>query len=226
MAEKIRLGLIGASVRGTWSARSHLPALRASDDIELTAVCTTRADSAEAARQAYGARLAFDDWREDGCLARDRRGRGRRARAVALRADQGGARSRQARLLRMAAGPHHRGGRRTGGTGPVARAENGGRVAGARRSGADAYEGAGRPGLCRRDHGGQSRPVARRRPDPPVAPHLAARRLARRQHADHRQRPHDRCDALRDRRFPLAVGGRRVHRRSNGSIPARIPGST
>src|SRR5437660_10570021 len=64
MAEKLRLGLIGASVRGTWSARSHLPALRASAGIELTAVCTTRADSAEAARQAYGARLAFDDWRK------------------------------------------------------------------------------------------------------------------------------------------------------------------
>jgi predicted dehydrogenase len=64
MADRIRLGLIGASVRGTWSARSHLPALRASSDIELTAVCTTRADSAEAARQEYGARLAFADWRE------------------------------------------------------------------------------------------------------------------------------------------------------------------
>jgi predicted dehydrogenase len=64
MAEKIRLGLIGASVTGTWSSRSHLPALRASADIELTAVCTTRADSAEAVRQAYGARLAFDDWRK------------------------------------------------------------------------------------------------------------------------------------------------------------------
>ena len=63
MADKIRLGLIGASVRGTWSARSHLPAVRASSDVELTAVCTTRADSAEAARQAWGARLAFDDWR-------------------------------------------------------------------------------------------------------------------------------------------------------------------
>ena len=63
MADKIRLGLIGASVRGTWSSRSHLPALQASADVELTAVCTTRADSAEAARQAYGARLAFDDWR-------------------------------------------------------------------------------------------------------------------------------------------------------------------
>jgi predicted dehydrogenase len=52
MAEKLRLGLIGASVRGTWSSRSHLPALQASADVELTAVCTTRADSAEAARQA------------------------------------------------------------------------------------------------------------------------------------------------------------------------------
>jgi predicted dehydrogenase len=64
MADKIRLGLIGASVRGTWSSRSHLPAVQASADVELTAVCTTRADSAEAARQAYGARLAFDDWRK------------------------------------------------------------------------------------------------------------------------------------------------------------------
>ncbi len=64
MADKIRLGLIGASVRGTWSSRSHLPAVRASADVELTAVCTTRADSAEAARQAYGARLAFDDYRK------------------------------------------------------------------------------------------------------------------------------------------------------------------
>jgi predicted dehydrogenase len=64
MANKLRLGLIGASVSGTWSARAHLPALRASADVELTAVCTTWADSAEAARQAWGARLAFDDWRK------------------------------------------------------------------------------------------------------------------------------------------------------------------
>ena len=63
MADKVRLGLIGASVRGTWSARAHLPALRASAQVELTAVCTTRAASAEAARQAWGARLAFDDYR-------------------------------------------------------------------------------------------------------------------------------------------------------------------
>jgi len=64
MADKIRLDLIGASVKGTWSARSHLPALQASTDVELTAVCTTKADSAEAARRAWGARLAFDDYRK------------------------------------------------------------------------------------------------------------------------------------------------------------------
>ncbi len=64
MADKIRLGLIGASVTGTWSSRSHLPAVRASSEVELTAVCTTRADSAEGARRAYGARLAFDDYRK------------------------------------------------------------------------------------------------------------------------------------------------------------------
>jgi predicted dehydrogenase len=63
MADKIRLGLIGASVTGTWSARAHLPAVRASSDVELTAVCTTKAESADAARRAWGARLAFDDWR-------------------------------------------------------------------------------------------------------------------------------------------------------------------
>ena len=51
-------------MKGTWSARSHLPAVQASPDIELTAVCTTKADSAEAARRAYGARFAFDDYRE------------------------------------------------------------------------------------------------------------------------------------------------------------------
>jgi predicted dehydrogenase len=61
MANRIRLGLIGASVKGTWSARSHLPALTVSDNFELTAVCTTKSSSAEAARHAYGARLAFDD---------------------------------------------------------------------------------------------------------------------------------------------------------------------
>jgi predicted dehydrogenase len=63
MAGKVPLGLIGASVKGTWSSRSHLPALQAHADVELTAVCTSKAETAEAARKAWGARLAFADYR-------------------------------------------------------------------------------------------------------------------------------------------------------------------
>jgi predicted dehydrogenase len=63
MADKIRLGFVGANVRATWASQSHFPALLASPDVELTAVCTTRPESAEEARQALGATLAFHDVR-------------------------------------------------------------------------------------------------------------------------------------------------------------------
>ena len=63
MANKVRLGFVGANVNSTWASQSHFPALLASPDIELTAVCTTRPESAEAARQAFGAKLAFHDFR-------------------------------------------------------------------------------------------------------------------------------------------------------------------
>jgi predicted dehydrogenase len=64
MVKKIRLGFVGANVRSTWSSQSHFPALRASPDVELTAVCTTRPETAEEARQTFGAKLAFHDFRE------------------------------------------------------------------------------------------------------------------------------------------------------------------
>jgi predicted dehydrogenase len=63
MAHKIRLGFVGANVRATWASQSHFPALLASADVELTAVCTTRPESAEEACQALGAQLAFHDFR-------------------------------------------------------------------------------------------------------------------------------------------------------------------
>jgi predicted dehydrogenase len=63
MADKIRLGFVGANVRSNWASQSHFPALLASPDIELTAVCTTRPESAEEARRAFGAQLAFHDYR-------------------------------------------------------------------------------------------------------------------------------------------------------------------
>ncbi|HEX3169086.1 MAG TPA: gfo/Idh/MocA family oxidoreductase, partial [Burkholderiales bacterium] len=62
MANKIRLGFIGANVKSTWASQSHFPALRASPDVELTAVCTTKPESAEEARKVFGAKLAFTDF--------------------------------------------------------------------------------------------------------------------------------------------------------------------
>ena len=64
MADKIRLGFVGANVNSTWASQSHFPALLASPDVEFTAVCTTRPESAEEARQAFGAKLAFHDFRD------------------------------------------------------------------------------------------------------------------------------------------------------------------
>src|SRR5919197_1281772 len=64
MANKIRLGFVVANVRSNWASQSHFPALLASPDVELTAVCTTRPESAEEARRTFGAKLAFHDYRE------------------------------------------------------------------------------------------------------------------------------------------------------------------
>jgi len=64
MPNKIRLGFIGANVKSTWASQSHFPALRASPDVEMTAVCTTRPETAEEARKAFGAKLAFTDFRQ------------------------------------------------------------------------------------------------------------------------------------------------------------------
>jgi len=64
MAEKIRLGFVGANVNSVWSTQSHYPALLASPDVEFTAVCTSRPESAEEAKKAFGARLAFNDFNE------------------------------------------------------------------------------------------------------------------------------------------------------------------
>ena len=62
MADRIRLGIIGASPTVGWAHRSHLPAIAASTEFELTGVCTTRMETAEEAKKQYGAKLAFDDY--------------------------------------------------------------------------------------------------------------------------------------------------------------------
>lgn len=61
---KIRLGVIGASARRGWARKSHLPAIVASADVELSAVCTTRLETAEEAAEKFGAPRAFADYQE------------------------------------------------------------------------------------------------------------------------------------------------------------------
>ncbi len=56
--------VIGANIHRGWAPRSHLPAIVASLDFELTVVCITRPERAEESTKAFGARLAFHDYRE------------------------------------------------------------------------------------------------------------------------------------------------------------------
>ncbi|MFG2798085.1 Gfo/Idh/MocA family protein [Streptomyces pseudovenezuelae] len=61
MTEPIRVGVIGAGPERGWARMSHLPALTALADYELTAVATTRSGSARRAAELYGARHHFTD---------------------------------------------------------------------------------------------------------------------------------------------------------------------
>ena len=117
-SEKIRLGIIGANIHLGWAPRSHLPAVVASPEFELTAVCTTRMESAEESAKAFGARLAFDNYQD--LIAHPEID----AVAVVLRVPShyeptmAGPERRQARLYRMAAGTDHGPGPGDGGPGP------------------------------------------------------------------------------------------------------------
>ncbi|MGH7047477.1 MAG: Gfo/Idh/MocA family protein [Stellaceae bacterium] len=56
---KIRVGIVGVSPDRGFASIAHIPALQALPEFEITAVCTTRQESAEAAARHYGVRLAF-----------------------------------------------------------------------------------------------------------------------------------------------------------------------
>ena len=48
-----------------WASEAHIPALKSlSDDFEITALSTSRRESAEAASKLFGVPAAFDDHRE------------------------------------------------------------------------------------------------------------------------------------------------------------------
>ncbi len=60
--EKIRVGIIGANPDRGWAAQAHIPALMSlSDDFEITALATTRRESADAASKLFGVPAAFDN---------------------------------------------------------------------------------------------------------------------------------------------------------------------
>jgi predicted dehydrogenase len=62
MADRIRVGLVGANARqGSWGARAHVPALQGLPEYELKAVCTTREETALEAAKAWNIDLPFSD---------------------------------------------------------------------------------------------------------------------------------------------------------------------
>jgi len=60
--KRIRVGIIGANPDRGWAAQAHIPALKSlSDDFEITALSTSRRESADAAGKLFGVLLAFDN---------------------------------------------------------------------------------------------------------------------------------------------------------------------
>jgi predicted dehydrogenase len=60
--KRIRVGIIGANPDRGWAAEAHLPALKSlSDDFEITALSTSRRESADAASKLFGVPAAFDN---------------------------------------------------------------------------------------------------------------------------------------------------------------------
>lgn len=63
MSDRLRIGLIGASVHRGWGRNAHVPAITGLPELELAAVCTAHADTAAESAAAFGARLSFSDYR-------------------------------------------------------------------------------------------------------------------------------------------------------------------
>src|SRR5437762_13786690 len=61
-ATRIRVGIIGANPDRGWAAQAHIPALQSlSDDFEITALATSRRESADAASKLFRVSVAFDN---------------------------------------------------------------------------------------------------------------------------------------------------------------------
>ena len=92
--KKIRVGIIGASAHGSWGTRAHLPALQAMPDYEVTAVCTTRQETADETAKLFGIPHALGRSAATRAARRGGRGYGLRPRTHASRVRHGGAERR------------------------------------------------------------------------------------------------------------------------------------
>jgi predicted dehydrogenase len=60
--KRIRVGIIGANPDRRWAAEAHIPALQSlADDFEITALSTSRRESADVASKRFGVPVAFDN---------------------------------------------------------------------------------------------------------------------------------------------------------------------
>jgi len=61
VAPRLRVGIVGATPARGWGTLAHLPALAALPEFAVTAVATTRPETARATADEWGVPLAFDD---------------------------------------------------------------------------------------------------------------------------------------------------------------------
>lgn len=59
MSKQLKVGVVGASANGGWSPVAHIPALKALENTQLAAICTSRPESAQAASDAFGVKRAY-----------------------------------------------------------------------------------------------------------------------------------------------------------------------
>ncbi|GIP24370.1 Gfo/Idh/MocA family protein [Paenibacillus sp. J22TS3] len=60
--QRLKVGIIGGSLRNRWASSTHIPALLQSQHHQITAVATTKLTSAQEAAQAIGAVEAYNDY--------------------------------------------------------------------------------------------------------------------------------------------------------------------
>ena len=64
MVRKLKVGLVGASASGGWASLSHIPTLKILKNVQLAAICTSRAESAKAASKAFDVKRAYSNINE------------------------------------------------------------------------------------------------------------------------------------------------------------------